>query len=100
MQTFEEYFETKIAIHEHWAQMTEEEKAEKTDEPLIADKTGPGKGKQFNKLGSEEHLAAMQHHSSKFNEFKKSKDHSDHVKKAAVDYHTKMYTLHKNALNK
>lgn len=97
MQTFEEYFETKISIDEHWIQMTEEEKQE---EVPVADKTGPAKGKAFNKLGSEEHLAAMQHHSAKFNEFKKSKEHSEHVKKAAVDYHTKMYNFHKNALNK
>lgn len=95
MQTFEEYFETKTAIHEHWSQMSEEEKKE---EIPVADKTGPAKGKAFNKLGSEEHLAAMQHHSAKFNEFKKSKNHSDHVKKAAIDYHTKMYQAHKAAL--
>ena len=100
MQTFEEYFETKTAIHEHWLQMTEEEKAEKKNEPLISDKTGPGKGKPFDKLGSTEHLAAMQHHSSKFNELKKSKDHSEHIQKAGIDYHSKMYNFHKTALGK
>lgn len=97
MLTFSEYYETKTAIHEHWLQMTEEEKKE---EDPVSDKTGPGKGNPFNKLGSTEHLAAMQHHSSKFNELKKSKDHSEHVQKAGVDYHSKMYNLHKMALGK
>lgn len=97
MQTFDEYFQTKEELFEHWSQMSEEEKKE---EIPVADKTGPAKGKAFNKLGSDEHLAAMQHHSAKFNEFKKSKDHADHVKKAAIDYHTKMYQAHKAALGK
>lgn len=42
MLTFSEYYETKTAIHEHWLQMTEEEKKE---EDPVSDKTGPGKGK-------------------------------------------------------
>lgn len=97
MQTFDEYFQTKDEIVKHWTLMSEEEKKE---EIPTADKTGPGKGKSFEKLGSEEHLSAMQHHSAKFNEFKKSKDHSDHVKKVALDYHTKMYQSHKTAMTK
>ena len=96
MQSFDEYFQTKEDLDEYWVMMNEEEK----DEILTADKTGPAKGKSFDKMGSEEHIIAMQHHSAKFNEFKKSKNSHDHVKKTAMDYHTKMYQAHKTALEK
>ena len=100
MQTFEEYFETKTSIDSHWIQMTEEEKKEEKKEEPCSDKSGPCKGKSFDKIGSEGHLAAMQYHSSKFNEFKKGKDNAVHVQKTGMDYHTRMYHLHKNVLNK
>jgi hypothetical protein len=96
MQTYDEYFQTKKELDEHWSQMTEEEKKEAP----CSDNSGPCKGKTFDKIGSEGHLAAMQYHSSKFNEFKKGKDNAEHVQKTGMDYHTKMYNLHKNILNK
>ena len=99
MQTFEEYFETKTSIDSHWIQMTEEEKKEEKKEEPCSDKSGPCKGKSFDKIGSEGHLAAMQYHSSKFNEFKKGKDNAEHVKKTGMDYHTKMYQAHKAAMS-
>lgn len=97
MKTFNEYLELQKEISNHWALMREEAKKE---EPQLSDKSGPGKGKPFNKIGSDEHLAAMQFHSAKFNAFKKGIDNADHVKKAGMDYHTKMYLAHKSMMEK
>lgn len=96
MQTFKEYFQTKDEIDEHWTLMYEED----GEDVHYSDKSGPCKGKSFDKIGSEGHLAAMQYHSSKFNEFKKGQDNSEHVQKAGMDYHTKMYQKHKDVMTK
>lgn len=100
MQTYDEYFQTKKELNEHWSQMSEEEKKDEKKEVPCSDNSGPCKGKTFDKIGSEGHLAAMQYHSSKFNEFKKGKDAVEHVQKTGMDYHTRMYHLHKAAMTK
>ena len=73
-----------------------------TEEIPCSDKDGPCKGKPFNKIGSDGHLAAMQFHSGKFNAIKKGKEYSDaeHVQKSGMGYHAKMYNAHKEALVK
>lgn len=100
IQSFQEYIDNKKQMEEH-AGCSLHEKNEGSDD-MMTDKDGPCKGKPFSKVGSEGHLSAMQYHSSKFNAIKNGKAHSDsdHVKKAGIDFHTKMYLAHKKALNK
>lgn len=98
IQSFHEYTENRKQMEEYAGRNLHEKN--ETAEDTMADKDGPCKGKPFSKIGSEGHLSAMQYHSSKFNAIKNGKEHSDsdHVKKAGMDYHTKMYNLHKNLL--
>lgn len=93
---FEEFVNFRADIEEYLKEVSDIEKVE------FSDKDGPCKGKPFDKIGSDGHLLAMQHHSSKFNAIKKGKGHSssEHVAKTGLDYHTRMYHLHKKALNK
>ena len=71
----------------------------KGGEEIVSDKSGPCKGKPFNKIGSEGHIEAMNYHSDKYNEMKKAPG-TEYIKKAGIDYHTKMYQAHKKAISK
>lgn len=99
IQSFNEFIDFYSDIKLYSESMKKDDS--KPDE-VCSDTDGPCKGKPFNKIGSEGHLAAMQHHTAKFNAIKNGKDFdaSDFIKKTGLSYHTKMYQAHKDAMSK
>jgi hypothetical protein len=68
----------------------------------VSDVKGPGKGRVLGHITDvETHTKAMQYHSTKYNDLKSGEGkngHAKHVQGAALEYHTKMYRAHKDAV--
>jgi hypothetical protein len=81
---------------------TFQEYIEEQQTQAVSDHKGPGGGKLINQIHDvETHLKCKQHHSTRFNEVKSGKEHgksAEHVRDAALKYHTDMYKAHKAAV--